>query len=125
MVDKLREVPVIGHNPMYDILYFYNQFIDVLPETYLEFAQAWKWVFRQFYDSKVYAFSNKEVFKKSVLGDIFELSESDIRFKGIVPFKFDEKHNMTKYMPVSKPEPPKEKKEEGALVQNGGSQKNS
>lgn len=80
MLDKLRDVPVIGHNPMYDVLYFYNQFIDVLPETYIDFTKAWKWVFRRFYDNKVYAYDNKEVFKKNVLGDIFELTEKDIRF---------------------------------------------
>lgn len=29
---------IIGHNCMYDWLYLYNQFIDRLPDTYLEFA---------------------------------------------------------------------------------------
>ena len=31
---KKRAVPVIGHNMMYDLLYFYNQFIGPLPDTF-------------------------------------------------------------------------------------------
>ena len=29
--------PLIGHNMIYDIIYLYNQFVDDLPQTYLEF----------------------------------------------------------------------------------------
>jgi poly(A)-specific ribonuclease len=29
--------PIIGHNMIYDVIYLYNQFIDDLPPTYLEF----------------------------------------------------------------------------------------
>lgn len=31
--------PIIGHNMIYDIIYLYNQFIDDLPNTYIEFIQ--------------------------------------------------------------------------------------
>lgn len=34
MIETMKKKPFIGHNPMYDILYFYNQFIDELPDTY-------------------------------------------------------------------------------------------
>ena len=37
MIDQKK--PLIGHNCMYDWIYFYNQFIGKLPETYLQFAQ--------------------------------------------------------------------------------------
>lgn len=30
---------LIGHNLMYDIIYFYNQFVGPLPETYEEFIK--------------------------------------------------------------------------------------
>ena len=33
-----KEIPLIGHNMMYDILYFYEQFIGPLPETYKDFV---------------------------------------------------------------------------------------
>lgn len=38
MVQSLTYKPLIGHNLMYDALYFYNQFIDDLPDSYLLFA---------------------------------------------------------------------------------------
>ena len=34
--------PVIGHNMIYDVLYLYTQFIDELPDTYLEFINKVK-----------------------------------------------------------------------------------
>ena len=39
VVDELIRArkPIIGHNMIYDIIYLYNQFIDDLPDTYLEF----------------------------------------------------------------------------------------
>jgi hypothetical protein len=63
MIDSMKEKPIIGHNPMYDILYFYNQFIDVLPSTYVEFIRSW--------NSKIVAYHNKSIFPKSVLEHIF------------------------------------------------------
>lgn len=45
MVKSLGNKPLIGHNLMYDALYFYNQFIDDLPDSYLLFAQKWYGLF--------------------------------------------------------------------------------
>ena len=95
----MHEKPLIGHNPMYDILYFYNQFVDVLPNTYLEFIRAWNIIFSKTYDSKVVAYHNKNIFTKSVLSDIFQKTETDEKIKDNMKFKFDEKNNLTKYMP--------------------------
>ena len=36
MIDAKK--PIVGHNCMYDWLYFFNQFIAPLPETYLQFT---------------------------------------------------------------------------------------
>lgn len=33
-----KDCPIIGHNMIYDILYFYNQFVGPLPDTYSEFV---------------------------------------------------------------------------------------
>jgi len=71
MIETMHEKPLIGHNPMYDILYFYHQFIDILPTTYLEFIRAWNIIFGKTYDSKIVAYHNKTIFPKSVLSDIF------------------------------------------------------
>jgi poly(A)-specific ribonuclease len=47
--------PIVGHNLMYDILFFYNQFIDSLPPTYLDFAKAWTDIFETTIDTKCMA----------------------------------------------------------------------
>ena len=46
---------IIGHNMIYDIIYLYNQFIDILPDTYLEFIEKWHNLFPSVYDNKVFA----------------------------------------------------------------------
>lgn len=40
--------PIIGHNMIYDIIYLYNQFIDDLPETYLEFITKVNYFLNQY-----------------------------------------------------------------------------
>jgi hypothetical protein len=45
------------------------------------------------------AYHNKTIFPKSVLSDIFQKTETDEKIKDNMKFKFDEKNNMTKYMP--------------------------
>lgn len=39
VVEMLAEAkkPIVGHNMIYDILYLYNQFVDELPDTYIDF----------------------------------------------------------------------------------------
>ena len=58
MIENCKKKPLIGHNQIYDILYFYNQFIDDLPATYLEFIKIWTDMFQMNYDSKILAFKN-------------------------------------------------------------------
>lgn len=94
-----RQIPLIGHNPMYDILYFYNQFLGPLPSTYLEFIATWSVLFPVMYDSKVACYLNKDVFTNSMLEKLYEQTEKDEVVKGLIKFKFDEKHQMTKYIP--------------------------
>lgn len=73
MINNLKKKPLIGHNLIYDILYFYNQFIDKLPDTYMEFISIWNKLFSITYDNKILAYKNSDIFTKNVLGDIFEL----------------------------------------------------
>lgn len=55
VVDELikSKKPLIGHNMIYDIIYLYNQFIDELPDTYLDFIKTWHQLFPSVYDTKV------------------------------------------------------------------------
>jgi CAF1 family ribonuclease len=55
IVEMLIEAkkPIVGHNMMFDIIYLYNQFVDELPATYLEFATKWYALFPSVYDNKV------------------------------------------------------------------------
>ena len=72
--------PLIGHNCMYDWLYTYNQFIDKLPETYLEFITEWNKHFPFTFDNKVFAYNSKAFFKTS-LGEVFDKCLNDEKFK--------------------------------------------
>lgn len=36
---KERKAPLVGHNCIYDILFFYNQFIAPLPDTFEDFIE--------------------------------------------------------------------------------------
>lgn len=63
--------PIIGHNMIYDIIYLYNQFIDDLPTTYLEFISKWHSLFPYVYDNKVLC-SQAEYFGRTDLGYIYE-----------------------------------------------------
>ena len=59
ILNKVQKTPIIGHNLMYDVLYFYAQFIGNLPETYLEFLAEWNKCFPVIFDSKVIAYYNQ------------------------------------------------------------------
>lgn len=80
MINKVQKTPIIGHNLMYDILYFYAQFIGNLPGTYLEFLAEWNKYFPIVFDSKVLAFYNKQFFPKMSLGGIHESIEASELF---------------------------------------------
>lgn len=107
MIKTCKSKPIIGHNPMYDLLYFYNQFIAPLPTTYSQFIKEWTDLFGQVYDNKVLAYQHPSVFSKTVLGDIFEKVDSDENIKKLVEFKFDDKNEFVKYAPAPPSPPPK------------------
>lgn len=104
ILNKVQKTPIIGHNLMYDVLYFYTQFIGNLPETYLEFLAEWNKCFPVIFDSKVIAYYNQQHFPKMTLGGIHESIEGSEIFKNVLRFKFDEKNEMTKYQPQPSPE---------------------
>jgi len=73
--------PIIGHNMIYDIIYLYNQFVDDLPNTYLEFIENWFGLFPLVYDNKVLS-SAAEYFGRTDLGKVYEKCLNDERIKG-------------------------------------------
>jgi poly(A)-specific ribonuclease len=73
--------PIIGHNMIYDIIYLYNQFIDDLPLTYLEFIQKWNSLFPLVYDNKVLS-CGAEYFGRTDLGKVYEKCLNDEKIKG-------------------------------------------
>ena len=81
---------------MYDIIYFYNQFIGPLPPTYKEFCEDWNSKFPSTFDTKVLSF-RADYFGKTVLGKIYEKCQEDKRLKDILNFKYDEKNGFTNY----------------------------
>ena len=44
IVEELIEAqkPLVGHNLIYDMGFFYDQFIAPLPDTFLDFTAAWR-----------------------------------------------------------------------------------
>lgn len=88
--------PLVGHNPMYDWLYVYNQFVAPLPETYPEFIKEWNSKFPLTYDTKVLSFKSMAFFKTS-LGDVYDKCANDDKFKHNLKFKFDLKNGCSNY----------------------------
>ena len=89
----------------------------------MDFIKAWP--YQNIFDTKVSSYCNKDYFEKNTLSALYETTETSDKFKGILGFKFDEKHEMIKYMPA-KPKPtveavPTKLPEGGVGEQNGGS----
>ena len=101
MMTEMKKRPLIGHNNMYDILYFYNQFMGRLPATYMDFIKVWNKYFPMTYDSKVISYNNGDQCGTNfVLGTVFEFVDNDPYFSQILNFRFDTKNNMVKYQIV-------------------------
>ena len=94
MIDAKK--PIVGHNCMYDWLYFFNQFIAPLPETYLQFTQEWNSRFPFTYDTKVLASASKAFYYTS-LDKIMEKCTSDDKFVGNLKFRYDSENQFTNY----------------------------
>jgi len=99
MINRCKVNPqccLIGHNMIYDIIYFYNQFIGKLPQTYADFVAEWFKLFPSTFDTKVLSF-NAEYFGKTILGKIFEKCQADKKLKDIIHFNFDLKNGFGNY----------------------------
>jgi len=81
---------------MYDIIYFYNQFVGPLPDTYDEFVTSWYSMFPSVFDTKVCSFT-ADYFGKTILGKVFEKCQADKRLKDVLSFRFDLKNGFVNY----------------------------
>jgi len=55
--------PIVGHNPMWDLVYILESFAEQLPETYPEFkTMVQAWLPGGLYDTKLIALRNQQVF---------------------------------------------------------------
>jgi hypothetical protein len=88
--------PLVGHNPMYDWLYVYNQFVAPLPNSYTDFIREWNSKFPTTFDSKVLAFKSMAFYRTS-LGDVFDKCTNDDKFKKMLKFQFDLKGGCVNY----------------------------
>ena len=81
---------------IYDILYFYDQFIGPLPDKYIEFVKEWHSKFPLTFDTKVLTFQ-AESFSKTGLGIVFEKCQGDKKFKDIIQIHFDLNNGFRNY----------------------------
>ena len=79
---------MVGHNPAYDLLFIYNQFVGKLPPDYSKFAESWHKNFPRSFDTKVLSFQS-DYFGKTMLGKVYEKCEYDKRLKDILQYTFD------------------------------------
>ena len=72
------QIPLIGHNLIYDIGFFYDQFIAPLPKTFMDFASEWRKCFPATYDTKVIALnSNLKLFRRTDLESLYKICSKD------------------------------------------------
>ena len=62
--------PLIGHNMLFDAAFLFEQFIERLPKSFVEFASMWKAHFPTTYDTKTLAQSTSE-FNKTALSHLY------------------------------------------------------
>jgi len=99
MMDAVEANPscaLIGHNCMYDLVYFYNQFMGSLPDTYEEFAEEWLDNFPTVYDTKVLSVC-ADYFGKTSLSKVYDKCEKDKRLYDILQLRFDTKNQFLAY----------------------------
>lgn len=84
--------PLVAHNCLYDIIYFYRQFIAPLPDTLKEFKEKWRTEFPETYDTKHIwlnrAFSSR--FSTTALQTVYKTCMESPKFRGMVKIKFQE-----------------------------------
>lgn len=82
--------PMVGHNMIHDLVYIYNQFIDVLPDTYINFAEQLNAKFPFIYDSRSLACNiQQSAAEKTELKYLYNRSLKDKKYANNVTIIMD------------------------------------
>lgn len=81
--------PIVGHSFIYDVTFFYHQFIDELPDNYPEFAAKWSAIFPETYDTKVLTMEAFETKGKTDLNHMYYKCTHDKKISNSLVFDFD------------------------------------
>lgn len=84
--------PLVGHNMIYDLGFIYNQFIDALPDNYLEFTKIWTEKFPSLYDTKVLSVATG-AFGKTELSHLHWKCVNDKKLNNNVQVEFDKERD--------------------------------
>jgi len=84
------QVPLIGHNLIYDIGFLYDQFIAPLPNSFIEFAQKWRECFPVTYDTKTIALlSELKLFRRTDLASLYRQCRKDETLRNCIDYSVD------------------------------------
>lgn len=89
IIDKITKYkkPLIGHNCFFDMVYFYRQFIGLLPDTFKEFKHKWVMEFPFTFDTK-YISCKVAKFPNSALNTVYKSWIEGPKYKDMVNIKF-------------------------------------
>ncbi|CAI2361076.1 unnamed protein product [Moneuplotes crassus] len=80
--------PLVGHNLIYDMGFFYDQFIAPLPNTFLEYTEKWRECFPATYDTKVIALESKlKIFRRTDLESLYKMCSKDETLQQQISYK--------------------------------------
>lgn len=90
--------PLIGHNCIYDICFFYDQFIGRLPGTFMEFNKKWRECFPLTYDTKFICLKyHGKLFHTTQLSALYKKCRKDKSMRKMVSYSIDEAPMYKKY----------------------------
>lgn len=88
--------PMVGHNCLFDVMYFYQNFIADLPDTLEEFIHNFSFYFPQLYDTKAMA-ETLNLFQRTDLQTMSMKCVTDKRWRNYLEFEQDLAHGFRKY----------------------------
>jgi len=89
IVDQIVEnkKPLVAHNCLFDLIYFYRQFIGDLPKNFNGFRDKWRDAFPFTFDTKYISWKIVK-FPKSDLGNVYKFCTEGPKYKEMVSVKF-------------------------------------
>ena len=88
--------PLVGHNCLLDLMFFYQNFIAELPDTLEEFIHCFHFYFPIIYDTKAMG-ESLDLFTRTDLSSMSMKCLTDKRWRNYLEFDFDVNHGFSKY----------------------------